>query len=69
MRRYSTEIHIPADRRVTLQLPDDLPEGRAFVIVQVAESAGDTWAPHDDEDRHDIEWWDEFDEVVEDLVG
>lgn len=58
-RRYRTEIVIPADRFVSLQLPDDLPEGRAIVTVWVE----DPEAPGDpDPDRQDIEWWDEFDD-------
>ncbi len=64
MRRYQTEITIPPDRHVRLQLPDELPEGRAIVTVLVAESSpaeADSWAEADP-DRQDIEWWDEFEE-------
>ena len=58
MPRYRTEIIIPADRLVTLQLPASLPLGRAVVTVQVQEvrPAGEE-AP---EDHGGIEWWDEF---------
>lgn len=36
MRRYRTEIVIPASRLVTLQLPEGLPPGRARVTVALA---------------------------------
>lgn len=63
---YRTEIVIPRDRYVCLQLPDHLPEGRARVTVEFVPS---TPAPRDDDegpadlelDRQDIEWWEEFD--------
>lgn len=61
MKRYRTQILIPPDRTVVLQLPPTLPEGWATVTILVHE-------PHDiehqeaDPDRQDIEWWDEFDE-------
>ncbi len=61
MRRYRTQILIPPDRTVVMQLPANIPEGWATVTIQVLE-------PHDaqhheaDPDRQDIEWWDEFDE-------
>lgn len=59
MPSYRTEIDVPADRYVFLQLPDRVPEGRATVIVSYPASPGD--APEDpDPDREDIEWWDEF---------
>jgi hypothetical protein len=60
--RYQTEIFIAADRYVCLQLPDYLPEGKAVVTVLV-EGAGEPGpgpGNGDDPDRHDIEWWDEF---------
>lgn len=65
MRRYRTEIVIPPDRSLTLQIPASLPPGRATLIVQIDE-------PHDapesiegdgfdsDLDHDDIEWWEEF---------
>ena len=63
MLRYRTEIVIPADRLVCLQLPDDLPEGPATVTVRFAGAAGGGDDPDDpgpiDEDD-DIEWWEEF---------
>lgn len=59
VRRYRTEIEVPADRHVTLQLPPHFPEGRAFVTVLVLEAESPAPAG-DDPDRHDIEWWDEF---------
>ena len=65
MHRYRTEIHIPSDRYVCLQLPDRLPEGKAIVTVvfehDPSHSEPDTDAS--DSDRDDIEWWDEFDEA------
>jgi hypothetical protein len=63
VRRYRTQILIPADRTVVMQLPLNIPEGWATVTIQVQE-------PHDadyheaDPDRQDIEWWDEFDDDV-----
>jgi hypothetical protein len=65
VRRYRTEILIPPDRFIGLQLPPDLPEGRAIVTVVVHEpDPGDVAAYDADPDRQDIEWWDEFDEEV-----
>ncbi len=62
--RYRTEILIPPDRYVCVQLPSYLPEGRAVVIVTVHEPETEDTGPtsESDPDRHDIEWWDEFDE-------
>ncbi len=69
-RRYRTEIVIPADRFVCLQLPDDMPEGLAIVLVRVegpgddgdGDGDGDSDPPAEgDPDREDIEWWDDFD--------
>jgi hypothetical protein len=63
--RYQTEIHVSTDRYVCLQLPSFFPEGRATVTVTVdleGPSAADAAAGEDD--RQDIEWWDEFDEEV-----
>lgn len=70
MRRYRTEIVIPASRLVTLQLPPGLPPGRANVTVSLAtEPAVEDAAveleaaPHDDDlhaPRDDYEWWEEF---------
>jgi hypothetical protein len=65
MRRYRTEIRIPADRAVLLHLPPDLPEGRAIVTVVVAdeeEPGAEVAAPPEaDLEGQDIEWWEEFD--------
>ena len=65
MRRYRTEVVIPPDRYIGLQLPPHLPEGRAMVTVIVHDpepaAAGD-WGS--EADRQDIEWWDEFDEEL-----
>jgi hypothetical protein len=63
--RYQTEIDVPPDRYVCLQLPADFPEGRATVTVAFhepsqAEPPGSRSDP--DPDREDIEWWEEFDE-------
>ncbi|HEX8199515.1 MAG TPA: hypothetical protein VF590_03445 [Isosphaeraceae bacterium] len=64
MRRYRTEIHIPADRAILLHLPAHLPEGRATVTVVVADEAEDAATPdlaaEDDLEGQDIEWWEEF---------
>jgi hypothetical protein len=70
--RYRTEILIPADRYVCLQLPPDLPEGRAVVTVQFVDAAPEpstlTGADREiDPDHEDIEWWEEFDEGPEPL--
>lgn len=70
MSRYRTEIVVPSDRVVTLHLPDDFPEGRARLVVEVAEPAefGGELEPSDaDLAADDIEWWDEFegDEVID----
>ncbi len=69
MRRYRTQILIPPDRTVVMQLPAHVPEGWAIVTVQVPEP--DAADPHhdDDHDRQDIEWWDEFDEETDEDEG
>ncbi len=67
MPRYHTEIVIPPDRYVCLQMPADFPEGTATVTVLVDEpDRSRAVPPHEaDPDRQDIEWWDEFeDEAV-----
>ncbi|MBX6313133.1 MAG: hypothetical protein IRY99_09505 [Isosphaeraceae bacterium] len=62
MRCYRTEIVIPPDRYVGLQLPPHLPEGRAIVTVVLLEPEADEAPTLDtDPDRQDIEWWEEFD--------
>ncbi|HEV3166925.1 MAG TPA: hypothetical protein VGZ22_23055 [Isosphaeraceae bacterium] len=62
MRRYRTEIVIPPDRYVGLQLPTHLPEGRAIVTILVDEwvSDAETDPSDNDPESQDIEWWDEF---------
>jgi hypothetical protein len=65
VRRYSTEIVIPADRFVALQLPDDLPEGPAVLSISVQEPEdGDGRNDDADPDRQDIEWWEEFEDAT-----
>ncbi len=64
MRRYQTEITVPPDRHIHLQLPEGLPEGRAIVTVLILDPSpaeSDSWV-EGDPDRQDIEWWDEFEE-------
>jgi hypothetical protein len=70
--RYRTEIVVPADRFLSLQLPPGFPEGPAAVTVHVHlepadPEAGrpDDAAPDDDPDHEDIEWWDEFEDDPE----
>ena len=63
--RYSTEIVIPPDGYVCLQLPPYIHEGKAVVTVYVPDriEEGETAAGFEVEtDRQDIEWWDEFDD-------
>ncbi len=62
MIRYQTEVVIPPDRYVSLQLPVELPEGNATVIVifQTAFSDSSPSAPEDNPESQDIEWWEEF---------
>lgn len=60
-RRYRTEIVIPPDRFISLQLPPHLPEGRATVTVWVEGAADDGHQAEVDPDRQDIEWFEEFD--------
>lgn len=61
MQRYRTEILIPPDRTLVLQLPDSLPEGRATLLIVQADEAPNADHHEPDPDRQDIEWWDEFD--------
>jgi hypothetical protein len=62
--QYRTEVVIAADRYVCLQLPADLPTGRAIVTVVVlpSEELEPEPAPDVEPDHQDIEWWEEFDE-------
>jgi hypothetical protein len=66
---YRTEIEVPADRYVCLQLPLNLPEGRATVIVYFHGTIpGESLNPDlIDSDHDDIEWWEEFDETRDSL--
>lgn len=63
MRRYQTEILIPPDRAVVLQIPDHVPAGRAIVTVEVFEpSSGEPSGVDPELDHQDIEWWEEFED-------
>ena len=64
--RYRTEISIPPDRYVCVQLPAYLPEGRAQITITFHETEGSEnhYTGESDVDRQDIEWWDEFDENI-----
>ena len=61
-RRYRTEIVIPPDRFINLQLPPHLPEGRATITVWVEDADEDRHQAEADPDHQDIEWFEEFDE-------
>jgi hypothetical protein len=65
VRRYRTEIVIPPDRYLGLQLPSNLPAGRAIVSITVEEPDPAELAPwlETDPDQQDIEWWDEFEDA------
>jgi hypothetical protein len=66
MTRYQTEVIVPPDRYVALQLPAGLPEGRATVTVVVHAASESAAGPHEDDDEsQDIEWWDEFEDDYE----
>jgi hypothetical protein len=59
VRTYRTEIFVPADRSVLIQLPDDVPQGWASITVEVEEhDPADSVADLFDADRQDIEWFD-----------
>jgi len=63
--RYRTEILIPPDGYVCLQLPPYIHGGRAVVTVYVADGTDEDSNPaglESETDRDDIEWWDEFDD-------
>jgi hypothetical protein len=62
VRRYRTEIVVPPDRYIGLQLPPSLPEGRAIVTVTIEEERPLDLPdlPELDAEDEDIEWWDEF---------
>jgi hypothetical protein len=64
--RYETEIVIPPTRQITLQLPSSLPVGRARVVVEtnnllISSGLRET-SDAGEFDRHDVEWWDDFDD-------
>lgn len=66
MDRYQTEIVVPADRLIALQLPADLPEGRATVTVTVHPiDDPEGPVPEADVESEDIEWWEEFEDDCE----
>lgn len=64
MPQYRTEVLIPSDRYLCLQLPAHLPTGLATVTVRFESRALDAEPAEGvvelDPDRQDIEWWDEF---------
>ncbi len=62
MLRYKTEVIIPPDRYISLQLPEELPEGHAIVTVvfQPNPASSQAAAPEDNPENQDIEWWEEF---------
>jgi len=63
--QYRTEVDIAADRYVCLQLPANLPTGRARVTVVILASDEDVNAestPDPETDHQHIEWWEEFEE-------
>jgi hypothetical protein len=65
VRRYRTEIIIPDDRYIVLQLPAEIPTGRARVTIQVDEADATDAADGATGFEDDIEWWDEFGEAPE----
>ncbi len=68
MNHYRADIVIPADRIITLILPDDLEPGRAVIEIaaQASPSAGSNALEPPDDDHQDIEWWEEGDPANED---
>lgn len=64
--RYRTEIVIPNDRVITLILPDDIPLGRATIVVKsLTMDSHDDDVEIGDDDQQDIEWWDDASEDAE----
>ena len=61
VKKYRTQIVIPADRVVVLHLPEQLREGHATITVQIEEPDAHHDPDHDP-DHQDIEWWEEFDD-------
>lgn len=65
MRRYSTQIVIPADRLIVIQVPESVPEGPAVLTIQAPEDEPDGPGQEDSEDDlRDIEWWEEFEDAA-----
>lgn len=62
MRTYRTEILVPSDRSVVLQLPDHVPAGWATVTIRVDEPDPADFEEVLDLDHTDIEWWEEFED-------
>jgi len=63
VRRYRTEIVVPPDHYVCLQLPEHFPAGRATVTVHfndLSDPGADDTIDDSERDREDIEWWEEF---------
>ncbi len=63
MNPYRTEVVVPEDGYISLQLPRDWPAGLATVAIRTG-GANErvVFAEDGDPDTEDIEWWDEFDE-------
>jgi hypothetical protein len=58
--RYTTEIVIPADRYVCLQLPEGLAPGPATLTIVCHDP---TPAESEEEpEADDVEWWEEFED-------
>lgn len=65
MRRYSTQIVIPSDRLIVIQVPESVPEGPAVVTIQAPDDEPDgPVASEPEDDLRDIEWWEEFDDAA-----
>lgn len=64
MIRYQTEVVVPPDRYLCIQLPPTIVEGRATVIVLVEDPEPVEVAVgiESELDHQDIEWWEEFDD-------
>lgn len=65
MRRYSTQIVIPNDRLVVIQVPESVPEGAALLTILAPETEPDgNGAEESEDDLRDIEWWEEFEDAA-----
>jgi hypothetical protein len=77
-RAYRTTIEVALDRHATLQLPDDFPAGRAWIVVESQQPpTPDAEGTEADEPLlassssssstpdDDMEWWDELGEPGE----